>query len=130
MTTPFDRVPYISLRSFKRDGSPVDTPVWCAPLDAGLVIFTLRETHKVKRVARQPRVQVAKCDVRGVLLGPWHDATCQAVSDADHEARAYAALRAKYGWKMRAGDFFSSLSGRRKRRVVMQIAFGDRVAAT
>jgi PPOX class probable F420-dependent enzyme len=130
MTTPLDRVPYINLRSYKRDGSPVDTPVWCAPLDGKLVIFTLRESYKVKRIARNPRVQVAKCDARGSLLGPWYDGSCSAVSDAAHEARAYAALHEKYGWKMRVGDFFSSLSGRRKRRLIMEITVGAQAAAT
>ena len=127
--TPFDRVPYISVRSFKRDGAPVDTPVWCAPLDGKLVLFTLRESYKVKRIARNPRVQVAKCDVRGELLGSWHEGTCAAVSDPEHETRAYTALTAKYGWKMRIGDFFSSLAGRRKRRVVMEITLGEQAAA-
>ena len=129
MSTPFDRVPYISVRSYKRDGGAVDTPVWSAPLDGKLVIFTLRESFKVKRIAREPRVQVAKCDVRGALLGPWHDGSCRAVTDAEHESRAYAALRAKYGWKMYMGDFFSSLVGRRKRRLVMEISVGAQVAA-
>lgn len=116
---------YLSLRSFRRDGSPVDTPVWCAPLDGKLVIFTLRDSYKVKRVGRNPKVQVAKCDIRGRLLGPWRDATCRAVEgEPEREARAYAALTRKYGWKMRAGNFFSRLSGRMRRRLVMQIEFG------
>ena len=129
MSTPLDKVPYISVRSYKRDGGAVDTPVWCAPLDGKLVLFTLRESYKVKRVARNPRVQVAKCDVRGALLGPWFEGSCVAVTDAAHEARAYAALREKYGMKMRVGDFFSSLVGRRKRRLVREITVGAQVAA-
>lgn len=130
MSTPLDRVPYISVRSYKRDGSAVDTPVWCAPLDGKLVIFTLRESYKVKRIAREPRVQIAKCDVRGALLGPWHDGSCRTVTDPEHEARAYGALREKYGWKMRMGDFFSSLSGRRKRRLVMEITVGAQASSS
>ncbi len=120
--TPLDDAEYINLRSFKRDGGAVDTPVWCAPLDGKLVLFTLRESYKVKRVGRNPSVQVARCDLRGGLLGPWLQGRCQLVSDAEHEARAYAALTRKYGWKMRAGNFFSALSGRKRRRVVMEIA--------
>jgi uncharacterized protein len=121
-TTPLDDAEYVNLRSFKRDGTPVDTPVWCAPLDGKLVIFTLRESYKVKRVRRNPKVQVAACDVRGGLRGPWLDATCRAIeSDPAYEARAYAALTRKYGWKMRVGNVFSTLSGRIKRRLVMEI---------
>ena len=120
--TPLDAAEYINFRSFKRDGAAVDTPVWFATLDAKLVIFTLRETYKVKRVARNPRVQVAPCEFNGTLRGAWLDGTCRAVEDREHEKRAYAALTAKYGWKMRIGDFFSALSGRKRRRVVLEIA--------
>jgi PPOX class probable F420-dependent enzyme len=122
MGTPFDASSYISLRSFKRDGAAVDTPVWCAPLDGNLVLFTLRESFKVKRVARNPRVQVAACTMKGTLLGPWHDGTCHTVEDAEREARAYDALKRKYGMMMRLGNVLSTLSGRIKRRVVMEIA--------
>jgi PPOX class probable F420-dependent enzyme len=121
--TPLDDAEYINLRSFKRDGSSVDTPVWCAPLDGKLVIFTLRDSYKVKRVRRNARVQVAKCDVRGGLLGPWLDATCRAIEhDPAYDARAYAALARKYGLKMRIGNVFSALSGRIRRRMIMEIA--------
>jgi len=120
--TPLDDARYINLRSYKRDGNPVDTPVWVAPLDGKLVIFTLRESFKVKRIARNPKVQAARCDVRGGLLGEWLDGSCRAVDDPELERRAYAALVRKYGWQMRVGNFFSALSGRMKRRLVMEIS--------
>ena len=121
--TSLDAAEYINLRSYKRDGGAVDTPVWCAPLNGKIVIFTLRESFKVKRIAHNPKVQVAVCDVRGKLRGDWHDATCRAVEgDALYDACAYAALTAKYGWKMRVGNFFSALSGRKTRRVIMEIS--------
>jgi PPOX class probable F420-dependent enzyme len=123
MPTPFDQTPYVSLRSFKRDGSGVDTPVWAAPLDGKLVVFTLGDSYKVKRVRRDPRVQIAKCDGRGKLLGSWHDGSCRIVErGSQDETRAYAALTAKYGWQMRIGNFFSALTGRMRKRVVLEIA--------
>ena len=121
-STPLDDARYISLRSYKRDGAAVDTPVWCAPLDGTVVMFTLRESYKVKRVRRNPHVQIARCDVRGRLLGEWRDGTCVAVEgDPARERNAYAALTHKYGMQMRIGDFFSALSGRKKRRVILQV---------
>ena len=120
-STPFDRVSYISLASYRKDGSLVETPVWVAPLAGRLVVFTLRESYKVKRVQRNPAVRVAECDVRGKLLGPWHDGSCRVVADPEHEKRAYAALRKKYGLMMRIGDVMSTLTGRIKRRVVLEI---------
>lgn len=123
MPTVLDRVPYISLRSYKMNGDPVDTPVWVAPLDDKLVVFTLRDSYKVKRVRRNPKIQVAECDVRGGMRGPWHDASCRVVEgEPQWEARAYAALRRKYGWQMALGDFFSRLSGRMKKRVLLEIS--------
>jgi PPOX class probable F420-dependent enzyme len=122
MATPFDAVPYISLRSFKQNGQPVDTPVWVAPIEGKLVVFTLRDSYKVKRVRRNPKVQVAKCDVRGNLQGDWHDGTCRVVEgEPDWEARAYDALLRKYGWQMAVGNFFSALSGRKKKRILLEI---------
>lgn len=119
--TPLDEAKYISVRSFKRDGSAVDTPVWVAPMDGKLLFFTLRETYKVKRIQRNPRVQVADCDVRGKLLGPWLDGQCVVVEDPERQARAYATFRRKYGLIMYAGDFMSKLSGRMKRRVLFEV---------
>jgi PPOX class probable F420-dependent enzyme len=122
MSTDLDRVPYISLRSYKRDGGAVDTPVWTAPLDGKLYVFTLREAFKIKRIARNPKVQVAKCDVRGKVLGPWQDGECREVpAGSDVERRAYAAFVDKYGLTMRIGNFLSSMSGRMKRRVMLEI---------
>jgi PPOX class probable F420-dependent enzyme len=123
MGTELDRVPYINLRSYKRDGGAVDTPVWVAPLDGKLYVFTLRESFKVKRIGRNPKVQVAKCDVRGKLLGPWLDGECREISaGSDLEKRANAAFVEKYGLQMRVGNFFSTLVGRMERRVMLEIA--------
>jgi PPOX class probable F420-dependent enzyme len=122
--TPLDAAQYINLASYKKDGSLVETPVWVAPLDGKLVVFTLKESYKVKRIARNPRVRVAKCDVRGGLQGEWYEGTCHAVTDPAVEKRAYGALRKKYGLMMRLGDVMSTLTGRIKRRVVLEISLG------
>lgn len=122
MGTPLDRDPYVSLLSYKRDGSGVETPVWAAPLDGRLVVFTLKGSFKVKRVRRNPKVRVAKCGVTGKLLGPWHDGSCVLVTDPAHEARAYDALNAKYGWQMRLGTLMRSIFGGLDKRCVLEIS--------
>jgi uncharacterized protein len=123
--TPLDHDSYISLASYRKNGTLVETPVWAAPLDGKLVVFTLRETYKVKRVQNNPAVRVAKCDVKGKVLGEWHEGTCRVVTNAEQEKRAYAALRKKYGLMMRLGDIASTLTGRMKRRVVLEIALAS-----
>jgi uncharacterized protein len=115
---------YISLRSFKKNGQPVDTPVWFAELSPDrLIVFTDGTSYKVKRIRRNPKVEIARCDMRGKLLGPWSAATCRPVEDEpEHIAKAYAALNAKYGLIMRLGTVFATLAGRVKRRLILEIA--------
>ncbi|HEX7476471.1 MAG TPA: PPOX class F420-dependent oxidoreductase [Polyangiales bacterium] len=121
------RAKYISLRSYKKDGGAVDTPVWFALLDGKLVVFTDGTSYKVKRIRRNPKVQVATCDGRGkVLYGPWLDGSCRLVEEEpDRIARAYQALNAKYGWLMRAGTVFSTLFGRVGRRLILEITLSE-----
>jgi uncharacterized protein len=56
---------YLSVTSFKRDGTGVATPVWS---DARR-LFALTDLHsaKVRRVRRNPRVLVASCRADGKL---------------------------------------------------------------
>ena len=114
---------YLNLRSFKKDGQPVDTPVWFALLDERAVVFTDGTSYKVKRIRRNPRVEIARCDFSGKVLGPWVPGTCRTIEeDKDRLARAYRALNQKYGLLMRLGTFFSTLAGRVKRRLILEIA--------
>ncbi len=56
---------YLSVTSFKRDGTGVATPVWFVANDRRL--FALADLHsaKVRRIRRNPRVLVASCRVDG-----------------------------------------------------------------
>lgn len=121
MATPLDDARYISLLSFKRDGGSVATPVWVAPLDGKLVVFSAGDSFKVKRVGRNPKVRVARCDVRGKILGPWMDGTCVIVQDAAHRQRMMGALNAKYGFQARVLNFFSRLAGKDEKRAFLEI---------
>jgi PPOX class probable F420-dependent enzyme len=113
---------YVNLRSFKKDGQPVDTPVWFALLDDRVIVFTDGTSYKVKRIRRDARVEIARCEFSGKLLGPWHAGTCRTVEDdKERIARSYAALNQKYGLVMRLGTFFSTLAGRVKRRLILEI---------
>jgi hypothetical protein len=66
-------------------------------------------------------VRVAKCDVRGKVLGPWQEASCVIVQGAERQQRAMAALRGKYGWQMKTLDFFAGLFGKKSERAVLEI---------
>jgi PPOX class probable F420-dependent enzyme len=125
MPTELDDARYVNLLSFKRDGSGVETPVWAAPLDGKLVIFTSGDSYKVKRIRRNPKVRIGRCDARGKLLGPWLDATCTIVEDRERQTRIMEALARKYGWQLWVTNFFARLAGRTERRAYLEVTVGS-----
>lgn len=122
--TPLEAARYVSLETFRRDGSGVKTPVWAAPLDGRLVVVTSGTSYKVKRLGRDPRVRVAACDARGRARGPWHEGRGRILDDPVHAARAHAALGRKYGWQMLALDLVARLSGRMAQRAYLEVSVG------
>lgn len=116
---------YLSLGTRKRSGDWVNTPVWFAPhptKNAGsYFVFSAGGAGKVKRIRNFKECRVAACNVRGVILGPWADKHAYLLETAEDEAIALEALRDKYGWQMKLGDFFSVLTGKKKKRAYIRI---------
>ncbi|MEU8234713.1 PPOX class F420-dependent oxidoreductase [Actinoplanes sp. NPDC048967] len=67
MTVPQEirRSKYVSLTTYRKDGTPVATPVWHVPDGDDLVIVSEAEAWKVKRIRRNPDVVVTVCNLRG-----------------------------------------------------------------
>jgi PPOX class probable F420-dependent enzyme len=79
-STPFPGK-YLSITSFRRDGTAVATPVWFVQEGRRLLVETEATSGKVKRIRRNSSVLVAPCtatgrprtelvDARAELLGP------------------------------------------------------------
>lgn len=115
------RSPYVNLASFRRDGREVRTPVWIAPQGDRLVVYTNAKSGKVKRIRNGGRVRVARCDLRGKVLGDWYELQARVLDDPAERERALAAVVAKYGWQMRLGLFASRLSGRYEDRAALEL---------
>jgi len=60
---------YLSLTTYKRDGTAVATPVWFVDEDGRLLVQTDVESGKVKRIRANPEVSVALCNGMGHLRG-------------------------------------------------------------
>lgn len=60
---------YVSLTTFKRDGTPVSTPVWVAGTDGRLLVWSAASTWKVKRIRRDGHVRVSPCSGTGKPRG-------------------------------------------------------------
>lgn len=117
----FATAPYVSLATFRRDGRKVATPIWAAPLDGHLVMFSAPDAGKVKRLRVSPKAELAVCDVRGGLKSDWSQAEAYLVDDPSVIEAAERAMRKKYGWQSLALDTLSRLSGRLKQRQYIRI---------
>jgi PPOX class probable F420-dependent enzyme len=120
--------PYTSLGTFRKSGAMVATPVWCAPHDGYLYLFSSRTAGKVKRLRNSPQAQLAVCDFNGNVQSAWTDAAAHLVKDPDEIEAALTALRKKYGWQMRIADLGAKLTGRFARRVYVRVNVGRPVA--
>jgi len=52
---------FVSLTTFRRSGERVSTPVWVGRDGEALVVLTPAGSGKVKRLRRDPRVELAPC---------------------------------------------------------------------
>jgi PPOX class probable F420-dependent enzyme len=87
---------YLSVTSFKRDGTGVATPVWAVSEGRRLYALTDRRSAKIRRLRRNPQVLVAPCRASGKLRGEPVPARAEVLTaEADLE-RVQALLLARY----------------------------------
>jgi uncharacterized protein len=87
---------YLSLTTFRRDGSPVATPVWLVRDGECLLVITDPASGKATRLRSDSRVLVAPCDMRGTLTGEAVPGTAELLDD-EGTARAADLIRRRYG---------------------------------
>lgn len=112
---------YVSLRTYRKTGTPVDTAVWIAAHDDSFYIFSAADAGKIKRLRHTRRIGLAECDVRGHVSGPWVEAEATLVAEETHPEEVQQAFVRKYGWAMRTTNFFSRLTGRYHNRRWIEI---------
>ena len=90
---------YILLTTYKRDQTPVSSPVWIVPLvDGSFGFWTSSGSGKAKRLAHTGKVMVQPCNARGVVKvgSVAQDATAHLVTGAELDAISKKVV-AKYG---------------------------------
>lgn len=112
---------YVSLATFRKTGAEVKTPVWIAGVGDTLYVYTEAHVGKVKRIRNNGKARLAECDMRGKVLGGFIDASARMVEDKAESDRAFAALKAKYGWQMTIATVLSTISGKLKNRAVIAL---------
>ncbi|HEY9312436.1 PPOX class F420-dependent oxidoreductase [Williamsia sp.] len=100
MTAPFGQAgtaKYVRLTTFRKDGTPVASPIWAALDGDELLMWTVSDSWKVKRLRRNTAVIVQACDVRGKeTFGPPVHGTGR-VLDAAGTDHARKVIVKKYG---------------------------------
>ncbi|MEU0970273.1 PPOX class F420-dependent oxidoreductase [Streptomyces sp. NPDC005917] len=87
---------YLLVTSYRKDGTPVPTPVWVVRDGDTLGVWTAADTWKVKRIRRRADVRVGPCDLRGRPTGDPVQATAE-IADAATTARYRELIVRKYG---------------------------------
>ena len=106
----FSKQKYINLETYKRDNTPIKTPVWFV-IDKGLVYIITREsTGKVKRLKNNQNVRVVPCSFKGEIKNEWVNGKAQMVtgSEADNIIKL---RKKKYGFAVRLSGLFTSQKG-------------------
>ncbi|WP_393062456.1 PPOX class F420-dependent oxidoreductase [Streptomyces sp. LN549] len=96
----FARSEYVSLTTYRKDGTPVATPVWAAVDGDELFVWTKSDSWKVKRLRNDSRVRVTVCDVRGrIAEGAPSAEGSGRLLDERGTAGVRRVIARKYTWK-------------------------------
>ena len=87
---------YLLVTTFRKDGTPVPTPVWVGVDGGELIVWTNAAAGKVKRIRNNPVVELTACDLRGKPRGETVKGTARILDDAGTE-HGRRVLRRKYG---------------------------------
>jgi PPOX class probable F420-dependent enzyme len=88
---------YINIETFRKNGEGVRTPVWFVQDCEVVYVHTVADSGKVKRIRREPRVNIAPCKMDGTPVGDWFSASAREIPDEETGRRVDKLLDKKYG---------------------------------
>ena len=103
---------YISLATYKKDGTRVATPVWVTREGDHLYVITEAASGKAKRLRNSSRAQVAPCDMRGTVTGEAVDAEA-VLLDQQGTKDVLARVDSKYGLMAKIFGLRGKIAGMR-----------------
>ncbi|MGS2591280.1 PPOX class F420-dependent oxidoreductase [Streptomyces hebeiensis] len=116
MTTNLEEIGrsrYVSLTTYRKDGTGVATPVWHAVEGGELFVWTNTDSWKVRRIRANPRVTVSVCDVRGrVKPGTETVEGTARLLDAPGTEMVRGLISRKYGWQFWLVDVVARIARR------------------
>jgi len=101
---------YINLETYKKDGTPVRTPVWFVIDNDLIYVITRESTGKVKRLKNNHDVRIVLCSFKGEPKNEWIKGKVEKITGK--EADIVIKLRKKkYGMSARLIGLFTSQKG-------------------
>ena len=101
---------YINFETYKKDGTPVRTPVWFV-IDKDLIyVITRDSTGKVKRLKNNQNVRIVSCSFKGEPKDEWIKGKTEMITGEEAD-KAIKLRKKKYGMFARLSGIFTSQKG-------------------
>ena len=117
----FHNQKYVNLETYKKDGTPVRTPVWFMIDNDIIYVITREKTGKVKRLKNNQNIRIVPCSFTGEFKNEWINGIAQKIT-GDEAEKAIKLRKKKYGFSARIAGLFSSQKGN---PIVYSIEFND-----
>jgi len=103
---------YLSLETYKRDNTPIQTPVWFVTYKEQFYITTKETTGKVKRLRNNQNARIAVCSMKGDIKSNWVDVGLEKISEESDVEKIIKLRKKKYGFSARLISMFTSQKGK------------------
>ena len=103
---------YINLETYRKDQTPVKTPVWFIIENDQIHIITKETTGKVKRLRNNSNARIAICSMRGDVKSDWIDVNAKKIVDERDVEKIVKLRKKKYGFSARLISMFTSQKGK------------------
>jgi len=101
---------YILLETYRKNNSPVRTPVWYVLKNKIIYIVTREKTGKIKRLKNNLDIRIAICSFNGKPKGNWISGTAK-FANKDETKTAIELRGKKYGFMEKIARFVSKNKG-------------------
>ena len=106
----FSEQKYINLETYKRDNTPIKTPVWFVIDNDLIYIITRESTGKVKRLKNNQNVRIVPCSFKGEIKNEWVNGKAQKIMGSEAD-KVIELRKKKYGFAVRLSGLFNSQKG-------------------
>ena len=114
---------YINLETYRKDQTPVKTPVWFIINNDRINITTKETTGKVKRLRNNQTARIAICSIKGDIKSNWVNVDVQKIIQESDVEKIIKLRKKKYGFSARLISMFTSQKGK---TVAYSLEFTDR----